>query len=210
MKLPKELTTVTTLSKTLAMVAFIILPFIAFFAGVRYQEAVNRTLPRETFSYPAPVSPTIVPSPSLSTSKPEVTPVIKPPFIKKSVSISNVTYKLPSGWDGEITQENTLLLTANSGGFFNITAFQYDGFTSRREYYCKLVEYCLASTQFTGKQIGNISGYSASPLDNSGGGTEYFGVKGSTFYIISTFSPSGSSENEFDKHRSEVLSSIVF
>ena len=41
MKLPKELTTVTPLSKYLAMVVFLALPFIGFFMGVRYQEMLD-------------------------------------------------------------------------------------------------------------------------------------------------------------------------
>lgn len=41
MKLPKELTTVTPLSKYFAMVLFISLPFIGFLIGIRYQETVS-------------------------------------------------------------------------------------------------------------------------------------------------------------------------
>ena len=38
MPLPKSLTTVTTLSKTLAMILFIALPFVGFSLGMRYQQ----------------------------------------------------------------------------------------------------------------------------------------------------------------------------
>lgn len=41
MKLPKELTTVTPLSKYLAMLVFIIMPFIGFFYGMQYQETLD-------------------------------------------------------------------------------------------------------------------------------------------------------------------------
>jgi hypothetical protein len=41
-KLPKELVTVTPLSKGIAMVVFILLPFIGFLIGVQYQENVSR------------------------------------------------------------------------------------------------------------------------------------------------------------------------
>ena len=41
MKLPKELTTVTPVSKYLAMLVFLILPFIGFSFGMRYQEMVD-------------------------------------------------------------------------------------------------------------------------------------------------------------------------
>lgn len=41
MKLPKELTTVSPLSKILAAILFILLPFIGFFLGIRYQEMTD-------------------------------------------------------------------------------------------------------------------------------------------------------------------------
>lgn len=41
MFLPKELATVTPLSKTLAMILFIALPFIGFYFGMRYQSMVD-------------------------------------------------------------------------------------------------------------------------------------------------------------------------
>ena len=42
MSLPKSWTTVTPLSKTIAMVIFIFLPLLAFFAGVRYQQRLDQ------------------------------------------------------------------------------------------------------------------------------------------------------------------------
>lgn len=41
MALPKELTTVTLLSKALAMIFFILFPFIGFYAGMQYQEIID-------------------------------------------------------------------------------------------------------------------------------------------------------------------------
>jgi hypothetical protein len=38
MAIPKQFTTVTLLSKTLAMVIFIVFPFVGFWLGIRYQE----------------------------------------------------------------------------------------------------------------------------------------------------------------------------
>lgn len=40
MKLPKELTTVTPLSKGLAMIIFIVLPFLGFYLGMQYQQSI--------------------------------------------------------------------------------------------------------------------------------------------------------------------------
>lgn len=42
MKLPKELTTVTPLSKTIALVLFMLLPFLGFLIGFKYQEGIMR------------------------------------------------------------------------------------------------------------------------------------------------------------------------
>lgn len=41
MNLPKELTTVTKTSKTLAYIVFLTLPFIGFFLGIKYQQTLD-------------------------------------------------------------------------------------------------------------------------------------------------------------------------
>lgn len=41
MILPKELTTVTPLSKTIALILFVLLPIIAFLLGMKYQQAIT-------------------------------------------------------------------------------------------------------------------------------------------------------------------------
>src|SRR3989344_6789796 len=52
MTLPKELTKVTKLSKILAAILFILLPFVGFFLGTRYQQT---TFPQTTLeAYPTP------------------------------------------------------------------------------------------------------------------------------------------------------------
>ncbi len=43
MTLPKELTTVTTISKTLALYMFIMMPIIGFLLGMKYQENIDAT-----------------------------------------------------------------------------------------------------------------------------------------------------------------------
>ncbi len=44
MNLPKELTTVTRLSKTLAMILFVALPFVGFYYGRMYQQSMDQYL----------------------------------------------------------------------------------------------------------------------------------------------------------------------
>jgi|SRR5579872_653347 len=41
MKLPKSMTTVTTFSKTLALILFVVLPFLGFYLGTLYQKNVD-------------------------------------------------------------------------------------------------------------------------------------------------------------------------
>jgi len=43
-KLPKSWTTVTRLSKTIALALFILLPILAFFLGTYYQQEIDRPL----------------------------------------------------------------------------------------------------------------------------------------------------------------------
>jgi hypothetical protein len=59
---PKELTTVTPLSKTLSFIAFITIPVIAFFLGIRYQQSIT---PITDNTMPAYVQH-MLPSPSVT------------------------------------------------------------------------------------------------------------------------------------------------
>jgi hypothetical protein len=60
-KLPKWLTTVTPFSKALAMILFIVLPFVGFSLGESYQNLLNnqRNIPTEIAVEKNPVSPSI-------------------------------------------------------------------------------------------------------------------------------------------------------
>ncbi len=55
MNLPKQLTTVTTLSKTLAIVLFVLFPIVGFYLGMEYQKAVNETASLESDVISPPV-----------------------------------------------------------------------------------------------------------------------------------------------------------
>lgn len=54
MKLPKELTKVTTLSRSLALILFIALPFMGFYSGRLYQQSLSNYLLPEQISRPLP------------------------------------------------------------------------------------------------------------------------------------------------------------
>jgi len=67
MNLPKELTTVTKLSKYLALFLFIALPFVGFFLGVRYQEMMDLSKRQQEKSTLAiPRIPTLSPAEALA------------------------------------------------------------------------------------------------------------------------------------------------
>lgn len=61
MPLPKTWTTVTPLSKTIAMILFIFLPFIGFSAGMRYQQKIDEIQKYEETITP---TPTVLPIPT--------------------------------------------------------------------------------------------------------------------------------------------------
>ncbi len=64
MPLPKSLTTVTTFSKTLAMILFILFPFVGLYAGMQYEKKLSpqqtpslTNSPPPTYSFPSPTNP---------------------------------------------------------------------------------------------------------------------------------------------------------
>ncbi len=122
-------------------------------------------------------------------------------------SLVNIKYTLPAGWKATLNADSLLL--APSTGYLSIKVDDYNGTTGRREYYCQVSKICVeGTTKFTEMTIGNISGYMASGLDNSGGGSEYFGAKGNKFYVISSYNPP--LPNNFENSYKQVLNSLVF
>lgn len=88
MKLPKELTTVTTLSKTIALIMFVTMPIIGFFLGMRYQETLDLISRLE-----APIRPIPTPTPTINTTN------------WKTYTIPNIaTFKYPPSY---IVENNT-------------------------------------------------------------------------------------------------------
>lgn len=147
-------------------------------------------------STPTPIQ---IPSPIATT-----TPTSTPKPTQNGTSSEDIKYLLPSGWKAGITNNILYIQPTNQVGIV-IKTYGYSENTGRREYYCKLVDYCIEeTTYFTETTIGNISGYIANALDNSGGGPEYFGVKGDKFYIISIAPGISGSDKQ------TVLNSLIF
>lgn len=152
-------------------------------------------------------SPTAIiegsPTPSTQTSP---TPKV---IQTKGVDLKSIKYTLPQGWDAKLNADSLFISPTTSGGYLSIKVYEYPTTIGRREYYCQVSKVCIeGTTYFTEMSVGNISGYAANALDNSGGGAEYFGAKGNKFYIISSYNPP--SPNEFEKGYKQVMSSLIF
>lgn len=160
-----------------------------------------------------PPQQTTQPSPTPVTTSTQ--PVAQPPA-QNGADLENIKYTLPSGWKTEITNDSltgrSLRISPKTGsGLLVIHTYNYPNNIGRREYYCKVTNFCIeGTTYYTQMQIGNISGYEAQALDNSGGGSEYFGAKGNKFYILSKIRDITSETDEFNTHLREVLNSLVF
>lgn len=104
MQLPKELTTITPLSKTLAFILFITLPIITYFFGVNYQAMIDGS---------TQVINNAIPTPSL------IIPM-KIPSTTSSLGIKNwktyanddygISFKYPQNYNLNVMEQN------NSGG----------------------------------------------------------------------------------------------
>jgi len=175
------------------------------------EKQVSTMRKEEVVPQPIDSSPSVVLSPEQlqNNQKPPQTPTLSP---VNGAKLSEIKYTLPDGWEAKIRpdQNDLFLSPKEEGGFLAIKVYASDGKTGRREYYCQLSGFCIDSSYFTPMQLGNISGYKANALDNSGGGPEYFGAKGDKFYIISSFSPSYPPNNFFDKTFQQVLDSLIF
>lgn len=131
-------------------------------------------------------------------------------------SLDEIKFTLPNGWTSSTSDDSIFLTSATDGGYIIIKAYDYPVDTGRRANFCRINEYCISETYFEETQIGNINGYTALGLDNSGGGAEYFGAKGGKFYVISTYSPPNVDEhgeyklNNFNQYFDEVMESLRF
>ena len=201
MNLPQSLTTVTPLSKALALSLFVSLPFIGFYFGYQYHQnfSYSETPPPEITPSNSPSQiPTVKPYANTSTTKPK----------QGGADLEDIRYALPPGWEAKFRDNGLFISPADNGGYFFIKVYKYAGDVGRREYFCQLVGYCIEETYFTEVKIGNTSGYMAQALDNSGGGSDLFATKGDKFYIINSISPP--SPNEFDKSKQSFLNSLLF
>jgi hypothetical protein len=134
MTLPKSITTVTKFSKFLALVMFILLPFIGFFFGMAYQMQIDGVQKvSNPVNYPNP-SPTPTPTPTLS---PNPDPLANwKTFTNEKLGFS---FKYPENYLIVSENDNTVTLgfKQNSGNiervldvstleskFINITSYQ--------------------------------------------------------------------------------------
>lgn len=148
------------------------------------------------------ISPT--PIVSIQTQSPveEKTPVVS------GADLQHIKFTLPSEWKSEINKDTLLLSPKTGGGYMAINVYDFSSDIGRREFFCQTTQSCIKETKFEEVSLGNISGYSASALDNSGSGKEYFGSKGNKFYIISSYVPP--LPNNYIGTYQQVLNSLIF
>lgn len=174
----------------------------------------NTQSPPQEDEQMAKVSPTVKPTTPSPTA--QATPQYNDPepAIDQTpgADARNIKYALPSGWKVSPSDEALSISSPDGEGTISIGVFNYPGMTGRREYFCQVTNLCVeGKTQFTPTTIGNISGYIASPVDNSGGGgTAYFGSKGNKMYVINIYNYSSTTPNEFTQHYKELINSLVF
>lgn len=165
------------------------------------------------FSQKPTSSPLPTPTPIIQSSPTpttDTTVILTPtPKQENGVDLKDIKYQLPQDWTAKLNNDNLFISPVNGGGFLSIKVYNYSVNVGRREYYCQVSKVCIEGTSyFTEMNIGNISGYVANALDNSGGGPEYFGAKGNKFYIVSSYNPP--SPNEFEKNYKNILNSLIF
>ncbi len=127
---------------------------------------------------------------------------------EEGAKLEQIKYTLTGTWKATLNPDS-LFLSPSSGGYLSIKVFDLPEGVGRREFFCTVtIDICQPQSQFTPYQLGNISGYMATVLDNSGGGAMYFGAKGNKFYLISTFGPPP--PNEYMESYTAVLDSLIF
>lgn len=157
-------------------------------------------------------SPTVKPEPQADKNSVSVpfpsSPTVKPTLISNGANLNEITFILPVNWTSKLNKNDLFLSPVNGGGYLDIVVHEYPANTGRREFFCQITHVCIEETTFTPIQMGNISGYKADTLDNSGGGGMYFGAKGNKFYVISSYGPP--KPNDFDDSYNNVLASLKF
>lgn len=207
---PSTLSTINNQKGNLSVIigVFLLLLLVggaSYYLGMKNKKPTTIPSPNVAENTPMPSTTTIPASTSklVPTKAPSGAPVVN------GAGLNGINYTLPSGWNAKLNTDSLFLSPANGGGYLLIKVYNYSGTTGRREYYCQVSKVCIqGTTSFTEMQLGNILGYMASALDNSGGGSEYFGAKGNKFYIISSYNPPSSSE--FENNYRNVLNSLIF
>lgn len=129
--------------------------------------------------------------------------------VQNGSEMDNIQYKLPPNWTAEV-KDGVLVFSAN-GGYLSVREIgNYKG-TGRREFYCEVSKNsCINETEFNAMRLGNILGYKAEPVDNSGSSIAYFGAKGDKFYIVDYWNFSSTYDTDFQKGYMQVIDSLQF
>lgn len=179
MKLPRELVTVTPLSKALALLMFIMLPFIGFLFGRQYREEQHIVSTPATVQ--RPVSPVAI-SPQM------YAPTISPPSydFSKPFEMEGIGVKvsLPPATAVTMQQENMYVAKMGQDDCVTFMLKDYDR-GGRRAWFLK--EYPFASKYqiepFAGRGHEGYIAYAKLPEDTPGG-FYYFTVRDNKMFVI--------------------------
>ncbi len=155
-----------------------------------------------------PISPVSTPTTQVTPTTAIVTTSEPSKVITKS-NIEDIKFTLPDSWQSQYRDGGLFISPKDNAGYYFIKMYDYPANIGRREYFCQINQYCIeGTTYFNEITVGNLSGYIARALDNSGGGSIIFATKNSNFYVIESFS--SPSASEFSQHGQQFINSLIF
>lgn len=201
MELPKELTTVTPLSRRIALVLFFLLPIIGFFVGVKYQTQTKESI-RDQINPPVVISS---PTPTLSPEE---------PWKHYRNHEFGFAIDYPGDWKDPVMEWGQVNSTISfDNGFYITYGDFYDGQKKRAESLGEVVEdYSLYHEVTDIKLAGKVGKKLVSGTTSDDGGVEYI-LPG--IYIIGYNLPDGaisteSSNEKLQQTFDRMLASLYF
>ena len=190
MKLPKEITTVTPLSKIVALLMFVLLPVAAYMIG----ENQGRAIQTMVESPPIPVTASLPPTFWPTIEQPQPSPVPQTYDFSESLEMKSIGAKalFPAGT--KLTLQETNMYVAKIGNDDTVTFIlkNYDG-KGRRAWFAReypfTAKYTIEPFQ-TSSHEGYIA-YASRPEDTPGSFFYFTSVNGSTMFVVNGFNYGG-------------------
>src|SRR5258706_2425900 len=117
-KLPKSLTTVTTLSKSVALLLLIALPFLGFMMGIKYQAAVDHNFQLSNINYS--LNYKVSPTAGSTTGKVTITEEDRGKIVVAHVG-NKIIFSLRNGFTWKINFSNRNIVKEINGNNSQLT-----------------------------------------------------------------------------------------